>query len=124
MNEVVKSFGLNLAAGLVSSLIVLFLDKHGLTTPAYIVFGLYVVVACLIFVRAIRRPKPFGAFPNQQGSAVNGDVNRDVQGNDLDVLHILAAVGRCPGRRGQAAERRHAEKQGHTTREVGPSRVH
>ena len=92
MNDVVQSFGLNLAAGLVSSLIVLYLDQHGLTTPAYIVFGLYVVIASLIFVRAIRRPKPIGAFPNQRESAVNGDVNSDVQGNDLDVFHSILAL--------------------------------
>lgn len=107
MNDVVKSFGLNLAAGLVSSVVVLYLDKQGLTTPAYLVFGLYLIMACLIFIRAIRRPIPFDAAPNQQHGGIDNDVDLHLRETEIDVFHsILALVAKYHSQEIQATPKR------------------
>ncbi len=113
MNDDVKSLGLNLAAGLVSSLVVLYLDKQGLTTPAYLVFGLYLIMACLVFIRAIRRPILFDAAPNQQRGKNDSDVDPHLHETEIDVFHsILALVAKYHSQEIQATPKRIANELG------------
>lgn len=51
MNTDIKSFLINIAAGLFTTVVFLYLDKTGFTSPAYIVFVLYIALLVLVGYR-------------------------------------------------------------------------
>ena len=53
MNNDIKSFLINISAGLLTAIVFLYLDKNGLTSLSYIVFGCYLLFIGLVTYKLV-----------------------------------------------------------------------
>lgn len=96
MDNDIKSFAINVLAGLFTAVVFLYLHENGFTSSGYIVFGLYVALTFLVAFRLWRHRKAPKNVTNTQFNE-NEDVNEketlEDQFNRSILLHILKLRG-------------------------------
>jgi hypothetical protein len=92
MNNDIKNFAINVIAGLFTAIVFLYLDKNGLTSLAYVVFGLYVLLIGLIAYKIFRVKKiikPQADEIPDKTEEINKKENLEDQLNRSILLQIL-----------------------------------
>ncbi len=92
MSDLAKNAALNIGAGVVSSLVVLYLDREGLTRQAYIVFGAYLVLMTIALVHVFRKPAVLRPVESARQGENGGAVNKGPEEEQPDIFHSILAL--------------------------------
>lgn len=96
MSEQIKGQLLNTFTGIISGLVVIFLDKQGLASPAYIVFGLYICVSILVLIKHIKTGKISTDSIKPEQEKPNIIENKELNNTEDNILYnILSLIVKC-----------------------------
>lgn len=92
MSEQIKGQLLNTFTGIISGLVVIFLDKNGLTSPVYIVFGLYIFVSVMVLIKHIKAEKITENSVKQEQKTSNNVEYNEQKNTKNEVLHNVLSL--------------------------------
>ncbi len=99
MDTDIKNFTINSLSGLLTAIVVIYLDKNGLTSLAYVVFGLYMLFLISVAIKFHKSHKTTQPINNQIKDKADEKENTDIKQSFEEQLtyeilfHILQIKG-------------------------------